>query len=1020
MSGSSAGNFSVNHFKEVKSRSDLVMFIESETGKTPKRSGKNVFFNPCPFCGHKDCFSVYGDNLDQYKCHSGSCASQGDIFTFTQQLMSLSSIESLEYVAKFYNIDISRPEDSKEKVKDNALQATLQAAVEYYHETLLSRQDMLDYLTSPKPAGRGHTIETIKALQIGFADGNLAAGVKAKGIALDKLKASGMYVEKRDSEGNAIGEWKDYFCAGVIIFPHRTELGDIGHFTIKDPRKKIDYQLRSENRLGGLLFGNQRAIGSSTVICVEGENDLASFFDANCRNVLATLGQLSDKQMQWLAAQTSKKKVITWFDYDTKYGDNGQPPAGIKYTRKLYQHLLRNGNSQVLVASGIMEPGEDPDDWIQKDIATASKRVQAAIKKAIHPLLWEIKIMPPEVKTDAGAVLQWMEDIDFFEVIANVPEIQRDAIIFELQRFGFTRETLLNNITNSYGLREMLEEYEGAHEQAAMRTEAYMRGYANRIWTFYRDRGKFFIGNEDDLHLFYHHKIYKIGDNQKWKALLHRDAKLNFTTVLAKYVNEEIKSRCQNEGEKMNSFSWIHLVEQNDRKLLYLNLKDPMNRIMRLSAGDVEMVENGTNEHSVLLADSSHLKPFTFDPAVNIRKGMEYMRELLFDSLACDPAQKYLVIAWALSSFIIPLSESKALMKMEGGSGSGKTTAAKFLSLLIYGESMVGRSTTASDYSMGSTEPMIIKDNLETDDINKNALNFLLLAATGAQNMKRAAGTESGVTSEVLNCLVAITAIEPFAKPELINRTYIINFSKKHQNMAFLETAAVLKLKGCRNTILSAWLMLLADEVMADLDFQQEVIEYIRKQHVDFSKDRTTEFVSLLTLITRSVLKYIPLPASLIDQAGNRAPEYVLLDCWIKYQNEHSRQTEIGTNVVLQMLDGLKDAFLLAFKKNTNQYDETVFVPVMGIEVTRTKSEIDIYDPPQCYIYSFITTTQALLAMMQRYGRDQGIKVPFQSSKQLGVRMSNEIKTLEDDGWEIVREKIVRGTRYTRFSWRNF
>lgn len=1007
-----------NHYKEIKLRADLVQFIESDTNTKPVYKGKNIFFNPCPFCSHKDCFYVFGDDRDAYYCQS--CEAKGDIFTFVENYSHKTKYEALNTLAQEYNVDISQKQSDAAQPKENALQKMLNAAVDYYHNTLLSRPDILEYITSPKPNGRGHTLQTIKSLNIGFADGNMATSLQKKGFSLDKIKASGLYVEKKDKAGNGTGQWKDFFCNGVLVFPHKTELGDIGHFTIKDPKKKVDYQLRSENRLNGLLFGNQKAIECSSIITVEGENDLASFADAGFRNVLATLGPLNDKQLQWLLARVSNKKVITWFDYDIKEGSNGQPPAGIKYTRKLYRHLLKNDDCQVVVASNQMPPGDDPDDWIQKDLSTANKRIQAAITKAVHPLLWEIQIMPSEVKENAGAVLQHLEQIEFFDLMGNVPEIQRDAIIIELQKLGFARETLLNNITQSYGLPDILEDFEAAHQPAALRSEAYMRGYANRIWSFYRDRGKFFIGSEDGLHLFYQHKIYKIGDNQKWKALLHRDAKLNFTTILAKFVNEELKSKCLNQGEQMKSFSWIHLVEHDDDKLLYMNLKDPMNRVMRLSPGKVEMTENGTNEHSVLLADSSHMKPFTFNPDVNVRKGMEYMRELVFDSMACDPAQKYLVIAWALSSFIIPLSESKALMKMEGGSGSGKTTAAKFLSLMIYGESLVGRSTTASDFSMGSTEPLIIKDNFETDDINKNALNFLLLAATGAQNMKRSSGTESGVTSETLNCLVAITAIEPFAKPELINRTYIVNFSKKHQNLSFLETSAVLKLKGCRDTILSAWLTLLAEKVLTDLSSQQEIIAYMQKQHTNFSKDRTIEFLSLLTLITKSLLKYVPLPPELIDQAGNRAPEYVLLDSWINYQNQYATRTEVGTNMVLQLLNGIKSAFLMEFSKNANESRDSVMVPVMGIEVKRVAAKTDVVSPTENYDYSFVTSTKDLLLMMQRHARDHGIKVPFKTSMQLGVRMSNEQKTLQADGWDIQRQKTLRGTRYSTFSWNNY
>ena len=420
------------------------------------------------------------------------------------------------------------------------------------------------------------------------------------------------------------------------------------------------------------------------------------------------------------------------------------------------------------------------------------------------------------------------------------------------------------------------------------------------------------------------------------------------------------------------------------------------------------------------------MKPFTFDPEAHIAGGMRDLKSLFFDSLTCEPAQRYLILAWTLSAYLMPLSQTRALMKMEGGSGSGKTTAARFCSLLMYGADMVGRSSTAGDYSMGSTEPLIIKDNLETDDINKGALNFLLLAATGATNIKRAHGTESGVTTEKLNCLVAITAIEPFAKPELINRTYIIEFSKRYQRSDFVETDNNLKLLGRRNEILSAWIQVLAERVLPDVERREVYIKYIREHHNRFSKDRTTEYLALLVLITKALLHYIPLPEDLKIDAGNRAPEFVLLDKWISYQDEHARESERGTNSVLQLIEGLRRVFLIDFSRHAKECidlsrhakeAEKVWCQLMGIDVMREPIKDEFGNASGHYKYSFEASTHDLLSMMQRYGREYGIKVPFQNPKQLGVRINNERDTLSEAGWSIIHNRKAHGTRIADFTW---
>lgn len=1006
----SSNNSTQAIYKEVKSKASLPDFISLHANITPKRTGNSIRFNPCPHCGHKDCFTVFGEHSDAYKCHS--CGVGGDVFTFAEQFLSLTKGQALRQVAQFAGV-VLPDNNSDTKPEQNPLQEVLQAAVKHYRHVLTQRAESMTYLQTDKPEGRGHVTKTIEAMEVGFSDGKLAQALQAQGIPLDKIKQSGLYVENKKRPG----EWKDFFCAGVFIFPHRTETGDVGHFTIKDPRKKIDYQLRTENRLSGLQWGNQCAINKNKVIhLVEGENDLASFFDAGLRNVMATLGQLGDEQIRWLLKHASGKHFVLWFDYDTKYGDNGQPPAGIKYTRKLYNHLLRQPDCQVTVASALMEPGEDPDDFIQKDKASASKRIQTITKKAHHPLLWELRVMPADIRNDAHATLQWLEDIDFFDVLGLVPDLQRDAIILELQKLGFSRDAVLENIKNGYGLREILEEVESQWQPGQRPTESYMRVFASKIWGYFKDHGKFFVSGDDSLHLFYHHRLYQIGGNTPWEALLHKEAGLNTTTQLAKFVNAEIKSLCFNRGDRLEAFSWVHTIDDGHGPVIYLNLKDPANRIVKLSAGDVELLENGTNPHAVLLAESSQMQPFTYDPEVNVAAGMQGLKDLFFDVMTCEPAQRYLVMAWTLSAYLMPLSQTRALMKMEGGSGSGKTTAARFCSLLLYGADMVGRSSTAGDYSMGSTEPLIVKDNLETDDINKQALNFLLLAATGATNIKRQHGTESGITTEKLNCLVAITAIEPFAKPELINRTYIVDFSKKYQRSDFVETATSMKLVGRRNEILSAWIQVLAEKVLPEIRRHEEYIKYIREQHKQFSKDRTTEFMALLVMIAKALLQYIPLPAELSADAGGRAPEFELLDAWVRYQNEHARDSEQGTNTVLQLLEGLRRVFLIAFAQDDSGTDR-LWCGMMGTHVDRIIAVDEFEEPTGLQSYSFEASTSDLLAMFQRYAREHAIKVPFQNARQLGVRINNELHTLEAAGWTLKQSRTVRGTRYVNFAW---
>lgn len=1028
-----------NDFATVKAGVELVEYITATSETHAKPAGASTRINPCPHCGHRDSCTV-SPQKQLYKCYS--CDAGGDVFNYHELLFNTDKATALKAVAAHAGIQLSAPkaqgssraqgqnqaksaqkspaeaeksEPTEEELQQrNRLQAVLAAAVLHYQANLAKRPEFMAKLTASKDdGGRGHRTETISRMEIGFTDGQMTKVLQKKGFNLDEIKASGLYV-LRKIKGKEV--WVDFFAPGVYIFPHRTETGEIGHFTIKDPRKKIDYQLKSENRLGDLKFGNQRAISQDNVIICEGENDLASFIDVGVTNVLATMGQLAEAQIQWLLKRASGKRFILFFDNDNKPGANGQPPAGIKYTRKLYMHLLRQPDCEVVVASGIMAPGEDPDDWIQRDIGSANNRVKNALTAARDPLAWEISIISDDVRKSHTRTLAHLKDIDFFESMGCLDELTRDAVIGELQVFGFSRDAVMNSIQDGYNLLEAITELRATMNVGKTPDEMYMRAVSQKVWNWLNDRGKFFVTEDDQLSLFYRQVIYQIGGNVAWKALMRREAGLNATQPTAKYVNEEISSLCFDRGERLSKFSWVHYAFK-EQPTLYINLNDPANRIMRLTDESVELVENGTNSDQVLLAKSHQMRPFKYDPTVNTRNAMKEMKELVFDSLSCAPVQRYLVLAWTLSAFCLPLSQAMALMKMEGGSASGKTTAAKFCSTLLYGQSMVGRLTGAGAYSMGSTEPLLIMDNMETDSMSKVMIDFLNLAATGTKNIKRKGGTDNEVITEQVNCLVAITAIEPFARNEMINRALLVEFHKKYRKDGFIDSATTARLEGRREEILSGWMKILSREILPDVEGRASIKEYISTTHPNSSKERMSEFLSVMALIAKSLLKYIPLD---VEIAGSKEPVLALVDEWIRIQDEQAKLTEEGTNEVLQFLDTIRNDFLIGFAGDDHDSHidgvDIILNRTIGLKVERRKKKEG--DTGEEWLeYRFEASTKGLLDTFQRHARERGIRAPWKTAKQLGSRLANERETLESAGWAISRSRKNRGERFSWFAW---
>lgn len=99
------GSTATQIYKTIKDRADLIEFIKGTAEHmTVKKSGKTTIFNPCPMCGHNDCFTVSDKNTDLFKCHS--CGVGGDIFTFAEQYRGLTKGKALHAVAEYCGIRI--------------------------------------------------------------------------------------------------------------------------------------------------------------------------------------------------------------------------------------------------------------------------------------------------------------------------------------------------------------------------------------------------------------------------------------------------------------------------------------------------------------------------------------------------------------------------------------------------------------------------------------------------------------------------------------------------------------------------------------------------------------------------------------------------------------------------------------------------------------------------------------------------------------------------------------------------
>lgn len=268
----------------------------------------------CPFCSHNDCFKVNPDKT-RFQCFSG--CSEGDIFDFVAKAYSLeSTLDAAKAIAKQYSIEVPSGY--------SVVREITRLAAEYFHNNLLQDTNEYAVLGGMTPLDyqrrvRGHSDETIARFQTGWADGGLIEYLRAIGFEDEVLKETGL-VSKKDG---------DFLPARTFIYPHKVG-GAIGHFTFKDPNKKLEWQVAKKFRHAQWAFYNQNSVKAAhTVIVVEGENDVQSTAAQATEGVavIGCIGMISREQIEWLATNCKDKKVVCIFDPDDagdKYWDKMQ------------------------------------------------------------------------------------------------------------------------------------------------------------------------------------------------------------------------------------------------------------------------------------------------------------------------------------------------------------------------------------------------------------------------------------------------------------------------------------------------------------------------------------------------------------------------------------------------------------------------------------------------------------------------------------------------------------------------
>ncbi len=995
----------MNDFARVKKELNLFNVITGETGLKIK----NAHLESCPFCDGHDCFSVQPDR-DFYKCFQ--CNEGGDVFNFLQLFYNTNKKDALEKAAAIAGIQLST--SSTQKRRFTVTEKILIETAKHYHKNMLSNGGQ-DYLTNK----RGHNINTLKKMQVGVSDGELLGHLR-RTYSDDDIKKTGITKERKiKGEPTLV----DFFDKSLLVYPHFIS-GKVRHFTSKDPRKKKPpYQLKKKYRHKEWVFYNQDAINKhDELILLEGEDDLQSVLDSKIENVIGLIGQVSDEQIKALDMKCRKKVLFIWMDND-EANPNTRKKPGHEYIRKICTGL-KNIDIKII----LYPDNQDPDQYLQNFRGDRRKEIKRLMDEAVDFISWEITQAAQEPNLEDK--LKKLKDNNVFQMITIQPEIKQQIYIEKLESLGFTKKAIAEQIESKIDIKRKLNIY---FETLARKADADPIFIANLLFNFFSKDGRFYKTRDKNVFLLYQNTTYEISNNLPFNALIMRLTDLLPTKEPGRSVWVALANMGYNSGIEITMASWIHTDKDTDT--IYINLNSPQNMILKITQKHgVKEIPNGLNEDNVLLNSSNSILPFTYLPDTDPHEGFRVIKNLIFDNLTCEKEQRYLIMCWLISAFLIDFVSKQALLKFAGATASGKTTGAKLLSILVYGTEEVGAPTAAAAFAEASKNPMLLIDNLESNDITSAMKDFLLLSASRSNKSKRTSGTESDTTKEKPKALVLVTAIEPFTLAEMINRTIEIFFDKKFHGDGFIEDEVARELIKKRDIIISSILKVISKKIIPSLSDRKTYISILQKQHKGHSKERNNEYIALLMVILDKILPYLPFYSEEDFLYGIESGAPDIWKAWIEYQDTRARDTEAGSNNILKMLDGIVREYIYKIKelKLTPDivfgYDEEVFVyqhPDYGLKLIKSKpikkSENEYEDYTETHI-EFVAMASEIVGAFDTFCKNKGIKNPYSSPAVFGRRLENDLVILKKEGWALdAKESIypyykkVRGKRFYKF-----
>ena len=504
---------------------------------------------------------------------------------------------------------------------------------------------------------------------------------------------------------------------------------------------------------------------------------------------------------------------------------------------------------------------------------------------------------------------------------------------------------------------------------------------------FTSNGAKFFRTRGGKPFMLWTNKIYWLTGKDKtsvYKSVMYDLTGVTTQTASGRVFYEVFQNLAVQHGEERDTFSWLHT--DTTKHVVYWALNNEESEIVRISPEGVSVMPNGGNEYEIFLRPSSKMQPIVWIPDVDPDVAEELFDRLIMAPLACTSSDKQLIWLWFSCFILLEFSGSRPMARFEGPSGQGKTTAAKILSTLLYGEQEQKRSSIAADRVDAQRNPILFLDNVETKQMTAERNDFFLVTVTGASNEKRAGGTDSETVIEQPKCLINTTGIEPLSAEysELVSRSFVVPFNREHfSKSAFIETDLLSEIKLHRNVLLSCLLSKAsAALLLLQQGGQRTAMELLLKRFTPFPHERNCAFIALM---------YVMFLTNFYEDEQRQYLETIHphFEDMVSRVNQTAAQLSLDANPIVTLLD-------LVFRlyrqhKDQDNYNDT---EAKSFERRYAMSFENSYKMRPA-------TARELCVSLGKLAGDYRVPFPHHTPHRFASRFTNDLATILDAGYSV-------------------